>query len=166
MLRTICTRAPVQRLRESRLTYRGYENKWPCLLLGGFDKSRSIVLIASLLVRVWCFRKDLYKTGERPSTRNILLAMITGHTFDVEGVKLFSRRNSLRLWPYLACRQDHRRRPGARFLQKHLKWYITKLEQNFRVWPQELSLCFSKFMISVTLCQKCWSDLKILRMEI
>ena len=32
-----------------------------------------------------------------------------------------TKRNSLRLEPSLVCRQDHRRRLGERFLQKHIK---------------------------------------------
>ena len=39
-----------------------------CLFLGGLDKSRHIVPTA-LIVRVQCFKKDLYKAVEGPSTR-------------------------------------------------------------------------------------------------
>ena len=44
----------------------------PCLLWGGLDKSRHIVPIA-WLVRVQCFRKDLYmyKVVEGQSTRSV-----------------------------------------------------------------------------------------------
>ena len=55
----------------------------------------------ALLVRVQCFMKGLNKAVELPSTRSNVLSMNSvGHTFDVEGVKLFSsptRRNSLRI---------------------------------------------------------------------
>ena len=30
--------------------------------------------------------------------------------------------------------------------------------QKFRIWPKELPKRFQKLVISVTLCQKCWSD--------
>ena len=43
----------------------------PCLLLGGLDKSRHIVSTA-LLVRVQCFRKDLYKAVEGPKHKTYL----------------------------------------------------------------------------------------------
>ena len=45
-------------------------------LLRGLDKSRHIVPTA-LLVEVQCFRNDLYKTVEGPSTRPIVLSMTT-----------------------------------------------------------------------------------------
>ena len=48
----------------------------PCRLRGGLDKARHIVPTA-LLVRVQCFRKGSYK-AEGPSTRPIVLSMITG----------------------------------------------------------------------------------------
>ena len=47
-----------------------------------------------------------------------------------------------------------------------LKRYFTEFGQKFRVWPKELPKRFPKLVISVTLCQKFWSDLKIFRMEI
>ena len=49
----------------------------PCLLWGGLDKSRH------LLVRVQCFKKDLYrlKAAEGQSTRPIALSVITGSYF-------------------------------------------------------------------------------------
>ena len=49
----------------------------PCRLLRGLDKARHIVPTA-LLVRVQCFRKGSYKAVEGPSTRPIVLSMITG----------------------------------------------------------------------------------------
>ena len=49
----------------------------PCRLWGGFDKARHIVPTA-LLVRVQCFRNGSYKAVEGPSTRPIVLSMITG----------------------------------------------------------------------------------------
>ena len=55
-----------------------------CLLLGGLNKPRHIhVVFTALIVRVQCFRKDMYRAVEGPSTRPIVLSMIT---FDVEGV--------------------------------------------------------------------------------
>ena len=47
-----------------------------------------------------------------------------------------------------------------------LKRYFTKFGQKFRVWHKELPKRFPKLVISVTFCQKFWSDLKIFRMEI
>ena len=49
----------------------------PCRLCGGLDKARHIVPTA-LLVRVQCFRKGSYKAVEGPSTRPIVLLMMTG----------------------------------------------------------------------------------------
>ena len=49
----------------------------PFRLWGGLDKARIIVPTA-LLVRVQCLRKGLYKAVEVPSTRPIVLLMITG----------------------------------------------------------------------------------------
>ena len=93
----------------------------PCRLWWGLDKARHIVPTA-LLVRVQRFRNDLYKVVKGPSTRPIVLSMIAGSYWDVEGVSLFSsptRWNSLRLWPSEVCTQDHRRRPGEWFLVIH-----------------------------------------------
>ena len=58
----------------------------PCHLWEGLDKASHIVPTA-LLVRVQRLRNDLYKAVEGPSTRHIVLSMITD--FDVEGVWLF-----------------------------------------------------------------------------
>ena len=65
--------------------------------------------------------------------------------------------NLLRLWPSLVWRLDHHKRQShesERFLHlKHfLKRYFTKFGQKLRVWPEELSKCFSKLVITVTLC--------------
>ena len=49
----------------------------PCRLWGGLDKARNIVPTA-LLIRVQCFRKGSYKAVEGPSTRPIVLSVITG----------------------------------------------------------------------------------------
>ena len=43
---------------------------------------------------------------------------------------------------------------------------ITIFQQKFGVWSKELSKCFSKLVISITLCQQLWSNLEICRMEI
>ena len=49
----------------------------PCSLWGGLDKARHIVPTA-LLVRVQRLTNDLYKAVKGPSTRLIVLSMITG----------------------------------------------------------------------------------------
>ena len=49
----------------------------PCRLWRGLDKARHIVPTA-LLVRVQCFRKRVCKAVQGPSTRPIVLSMITG----------------------------------------------------------------------------------------
>ena len=49
----------------------------PCRLCGGLDKDRHIVQTA-LLVRVQRIRNDLYNAVKGPSTRPIVLSMITG----------------------------------------------------------------------------------------
>ena len=56
-----------QRGRRSRL----------CRLLGGLGKVCHVVPI-TLLVRVQCFRKGLCKAVEGPSSRSIVLSMISG----------------------------------------------------------------------------------------
>ena len=55
----------------------------PCLLWRGLEKSRHIVP-TTLLVRVQCFRKDLNKVVEGPSTSPIFLSMVlsTSKAFD------------------------------------------------------------------------------------
>ena len=52
------------------------------------------------------------------------------------------------------------------FWQIFLERNITKFRQKFRVWSKELSKCFSKLVISITLCQQFWSNLEIFRIEI
>ena len=118
VLRAVCTRAQVQRMRESRLTITGDGDQDHVAY-----KVRHIVPTA-LLVRVQCLRNSLYKAVKGPST--IVLSSSRwspGHTSDVAGVWLFKspiRQNSLRIWPSLVCRLDHRRRPGERFLPKQI----------------------------------------------
>ena len=48
-----------------------------CRFWGGLDKARYIVPTA-LLVRVQCFRNDLYKAVKGQSTRHTVLSIITG----------------------------------------------------------------------------------------
>ena len=94
----------------------------PCRLWGGLDKARHIVPTA-LLVRVQRLRNDLYKAVKGPSTRPIVLSMISGsycrrrRRFTISSP---TRWNSVCLWPFLVCRQDHRRRPGGWFLEIHI----------------------------------------------
>ena len=89
----------------------------PCRLGGGLDKARHIVQTA-LLVRVQRLRNDLYKAVKGPSTRPIVLLMITGSywrhprrftIFEPDEMKCVSHLT-------LVCRQDLRRRPGEWFL--------------------------------------------------
>ena len=93
----------------------------PCRLWGGLDKARHIVPTA-LLVGVQRFRNDVYKAVKGPSTRPIVLSMIAGsywrrrRRFTISSP---TRWNSFRLWPSKVCRQDHRRRQGEWFLEKH-----------------------------------------------
>ena len=77
MLRADCMRAQVQRLKESRLTFRGDGDQDH---VTSEDKARHIVPTA-LLVRVQRLRNDLYKALEGPTTRPIVLSMITGSYF-------------------------------------------------------------------------------------
>ena len=111
----------------------------PWRLCGGLNKARHIVPTA-LLVRVQCFRKG-------PSTRPIVLSMINASY----------------------C-LDHRRRLGERnsFWYKlvSLQQNVTKFRRKFEVWSKEFSKCYSKLVISITLCQQFWSNLMIFRMEI
>ena len=94
----------------------------PCRFWGGLDKARHIVPTA-LLVSVQRLRNDLYKAVKGPSTRPIVLSMITGPYWRRRRFSLFSsptRWNSFCLWLSLVCRQDHRRRPGEWFLWIHI----------------------------------------------
>ena len=122
----------------------------PRLLWKGFDESRHIIASTALSARVQRPRKDLYRTIEGPSTRQLnssLLIWSLGHTFDVEGVQLFSspkRQTSLRHWPFWFCRLDHRRGPGEGFLQIHILDTIVRQLNH--------SECLSKLCISVTRC--------------
>ena len=56
----------------------------PCLLWGGLDKSRHIIPTA-LLVRLQCFRKDLYKAVGGSRTILIVISMFTGPTANLSG---------------------------------------------------------------------------------
>ena len=92
------TRAQVHRLQESRLTIRWKETRIrACLLWGGLDKSRYIVPNA-LLVRVQCFRTDMYNAEEGQAKDLSSSRWSLGHTFDDEG---FDFIRSLRIWPSL-----------------------------------------------------------------
>ena len=135
----------------------------PCRLWGGLDKARHIVPTA-LLVRVQRFRNDLYK-AVKGRVQNLQSSRWSlGNTDDVEGVSLFkspTRWNSLRLWPSEVCRQDHHRRQGEWCHVIHNP--ETKLHQIWSVALWEFPIKFPKLVVSVTLCQKFWSDfLKIL----
>ena len=130
------------------------KGRWsgPCLLWGGLDKSRHIVPTA-LLVRVKCLKKDLHKAVEGPSTRPMDLSMINGSYFR-RGRRLTilepdETKSASHFWPSLVCRLEDRVRDSFRNI--FLKRYFTKFRQHVRVWPEELSECFSKLVISVTL---------------
>ena len=74
-------------------------------------------------------RNDLYKAVDGPTQDLLFSRWLLGNTctFDVEGVWVFespTRRNSLRIWPSLVCRLDHRKRPGERFLSKHIQGQV------------------------------------------
>ena len=142
----------------------------PCRLWGDLDKARHIVPTA-LLVRVQRFRNDLYKAVKGPSTRPIV-------PLDDRWVILTTSK----AFHYFRARRDEIRFAfdPTKFVNKItvedrvsdslwniiLKRYFTKFGQKFRVWPKEFPKRFPKLVISVTLCQKFWSDLKIFRMEI
>ena len=64
-------------LKESRLTIRGDVDQDHVDSEEVLDKARHIVPTA-LLVRVQCFRNDLYKVVKGPITRPIVLSMIAG----------------------------------------------------------------------------------------
>ena len=70
-------------------------------------------------------RKDLYKAVEGRSTKHIVFSVITGSfsrrrshwtIFEPEQTKFIAHFTLLSL----VCRIDHRRKPGERFLQKHI----------------------------------------------
>ena len=142
----------------------------PCRLWGGLDKARHIVPTA-LLVRVQRFRNDLYKAVKGPSTRPIVLSMIAGSYWRRRRrFTIFrARRDEIRFAfdpPKFVNKITVEDRVSDSLWNIILKRYFTKFGQKFRVWPKELPKRFPKLVISVTLCQKFWSDLKIFRMEI
>ena len=93
---------------------------WPCLFVGSLKKTRHIVPTA-LLVRVQCFRKDLYRAVEGPNTKLIDLSIITGSYFRRLRRLTIFKPDETKLASHLTLlRLDHRRKPGARFLQKHI----------------------------------------------
>ena len=53
------------------------QSSGPCRLCDGFDRARHVVPTA-LLVRVQCFRKNLYMAVEGPGTRPIVFSVIPG----------------------------------------------------------------------------------------
>ena len=86
MLSTVCTRAQVQRLEESRLTIRAagdqdrvaYEEVYRSLFI--LDKARHLVpiVLSVLLDRVQRLRNDLFKAVKGQSARPIVIWMIAG----------------------------------------------------------------------------------------
>ena len=69
----------------------GGRGSGPCLLRGGLDESRHVVLIA-LLVRVPRSVQGRRRAKQKAYSR---LDGRLGHTFDIEGVKLFSSPTKL-----------------------------------------------------------------------
>ena len=167
----IWKRAQVQGLKESRqANNQKGRGPGPCLLWGDLDKARHKVPTA-LLVRVQFSRKDLYKAVEWSCTRHINYSPLNDHCVILLTLEAFNYfwawQNSLCLWSPLVCRLDHRRRPDESFGNIFLKRYFTIFgEKTVRVWPEELSKCFSKLLISVTLCQLYWTNLKVLEVKI
>ena len=96
--------------------------------------SRHIVPIA-LLVRVQCFRKDLYKAVEgQAQDRSSSRWSCMGSYFRCRmRLTIFEpdETKTLRVWPSLVCRLLHLRRMGERFLQKH----IIKVSGATARWP-------------------------------
>ena len=75
---------------------------------------------------------------------------------------------SIMYWQYILILLIMRRLHLSSLYVGHI--CIIKRPRSFRqqlgVWSKELSKCFSKFVISITLCQQFGSNLKIFRMEI
>ena len=86
-----------------------------CFLWGGLDKSRWIVP-TTLLVRVKHWMKDLYKTVEGPSTRPIVLSMITGSYFLLRKYKsnkyspVLKRGRKQCIWRFPTCILSNKRK--------------------------------------------------------
>ena len=68
--------------------------------------------------------------------------------------------------PYFVNQINVEDRVRDSFWQIVLERNITKFRQKFGVWSKEISKCFSKLVISITLCQQFWSNLEIFRIEI
>ena len=125
---------------ERALTNNSRGEDRPCRLIWTF-----ILVPIILLVGVQRFGKDLYKAVKGPSTRLIVISMISWsysqrrrrlNMFDADGM------NSLRRWQSLV-----RRRPGERFLLKdiletnyHQIW--TEVHSMTQITPQQLQLYF------------------------
>ena len=89
---------------------------WPCRLWGGLDKARRIVPTA-LLVRVQFLKNDLYKVVEGPSTRPIVLSMITGSYVPCRMRLTILEHDETKFASHLiliSLRLYHHRRPGER----------------------------------------------------
>ena len=118
-------RAQVQGLKELRQTIRGEWGSVFCVLWGRFDTSRHIAQ-PTLLIRVKCFRKDLYKALEESRTRPIVLLVIAGS--------------------YIPCRKSH----GEKFFQKHI------LETIFHhIWIKAQSMIRRTFQLFFEACDIC-----------
>ena len=133
-----------------------YSQRWRgsglCLLRGGFHKFHCTVP-TTLFFRVQCLSKVLYKAVEEPSTRPIILLMITGSYFRRRLRLTIFEPDETKFASYMTL-LNHRRRPGERFLLKHI--LETLIHQSWIKAPSmtfELSKCYSKFVKFLTLCQ-------------
>ena len=117
----------------------------PCRLWGGLDKARHIVPTA-LLVRVQWFRKGSYKAVEGPSTRPIVLSMITGSycrrrrrltIFEPDEMK-FGVWKASKLYIFGKCLMKHafRKRFGQNRLYTSYTW-DGRLRQEEALWNEK-----------------------------
>ena len=114
------------------------------LLWGSFWKARFIVPTA-LLVRVQGAMKDMYKIVEGPSTKPLVLSMVTGSylqrrrrltIYEPDEMKFAA---PLMLPSFRLDLVQERVTNSFRYMYIFLKQYFTKLGQKLRVWPEELS---------------------------
>ena len=161
-------RAQVQRLQESRLTIRGDGDQDPVAserFRQGPSLSPNCIASQSAMLKEWsvqgCKRAE-HKTYS-PSVGSCWLRRRRLTIVEADEMTFSS---PLTLPPKFGDKITIEDRVRDSLWYIFLKRYCTKFWQRFRVWPKELPKRFPQLVISVTLCENFWSDLKIFRMEI
>ena len=123
-------------------------------LLKWFGQVRHIVLTA-LLVGVQCLMNDLYKALEGPSTRSIVLSIITGSYLRRRRRVTILESDETKFASHLTllCRLGHRRRSDERFLQNYILGFDTSAnfdkssEYNLKKFTNVFEACVSSLEV-------------------